>query len=150
MKPAQEKYIPFVPIHMDHRTWPDRQITKAPIWCSVDLRDGNQSLIVPMDLEEKLEFFQTQVQLFMLFLQLPVHFLYFLLLCQFLHLIPVSGPGNDHSHSTGDHYIDQAAKPDIVISGHRKKQHRQPINAETIKRHNLNNNCRPHNAGNNH
>ncbi|HWS42670.1 MAG TPA: 2-isopropylmalate synthase [Pseudoflavonifractor sp.] len=54
-----EKYIPFAPIRMEKRRWPDRQITKAPIWCSVDLRDGNQALVDPMNLQEKLEYFHT-------------------------------------------------------------------------------------------
>ncbi len=52
------KYRPFPPIDYPQRTWPSRQITKAPIWCSVDLRDGNQSLETPMCLAQKLEFFQ--------------------------------------------------------------------------------------------
>ena len=51
------KYIPFQPVPLPDRTWPDKVITKAPIWCSVDLRDGNQALIDPMNLEEKLRFF---------------------------------------------------------------------------------------------
>ena len=63
MNAGYAKYIPFVPIHMDHRTWPDKQITKAPIWCSVDLRDGNQALIDPMNLQEKLEYFHTLVDI---------------------------------------------------------------------------------------
>lgn len=45
------------------RQWPNKQIEKAPIWCSVDLRDGNQALIEPMIVEEKIEFFQLLVQL---------------------------------------------------------------------------------------
>lgn len=57
MKPSFEKYIPFTQINLPDRTWPDKTITKAPVWCSVDLRDGNQALIDPMNLEEKLEFF---------------------------------------------------------------------------------------------
>nr|WP_207754014.1 2-isopropylmalate synthase [Pseudoflavonifractor phocaeensis] len=44
---------------MAGRKWPDRQITKAPVWCSVDLRDGNQALVDPMNLQEKLEYFHT-------------------------------------------------------------------------------------------
>ena len=44
-----EKYIPFVPQPIQNRTWPDNTITKAPIWCSVDLRDGNQALVDPMN-----------------------------------------------------------------------------------------------------
>ena len=63
MKKGYEKYIPFVPLKMEHRSWPDRQITKAPIWCSVDLRDGNQALVDPMNLQEKLEYFHTLVDI---------------------------------------------------------------------------------------
>ena len=50
-----KKYIPFHPEYIPDRTWPDKVIDHAPIWCSVDLRDGNQALIDPMNLEEKLE-----------------------------------------------------------------------------------------------
>ena len=57
------KYIPFHPVPLPDRTWPDKVITKAPTWCSVDLRDGNQALIDPMNLEEKLRFFQTLVDI---------------------------------------------------------------------------------------
>ena len=63
MKKAYEKYIPFVPLKMERRDWPDKQITKAPIWCSVDLRDGNQALVDPMNLQEKLEYFHTLVDI---------------------------------------------------------------------------------------
>jgi len=63
MKKAFEKYIPFIPLKMASRQWPDRQITKAPVWCSVDLRDGNQALVDPMNLQEKLEFFHTLVDI---------------------------------------------------------------------------------------
>ena len=63
MKKAYEKYIPFVPLKMERRAWPDKQITKAPIWCSVDLRDGNQALVDPMNLQEKLEYFHTLVDI---------------------------------------------------------------------------------------
>lgn len=58
MKKGCEKYVPFKPIHLEHREWPDKEIKKAPIWCSVDLRDGNQALINPMNLHEKLEMFK--------------------------------------------------------------------------------------------
>ncbi len=51
------KYRPFPPVQLPDRTWPDKTITTAPIWCSVDLRDGNQALPQPMSVEEKLEFF---------------------------------------------------------------------------------------------
>ena len=57
MKPSFHKYVPFEQINLPDREWPNKTITKAPIWCSVDLRDGNQALIDPMNLEEKLEFF---------------------------------------------------------------------------------------------
>ena len=58
-----KKYIPFTPIKMEHREWPDKVIDHAPIWCSVDLRDGNQALVNPMNLEEKLEMFQLLVDI---------------------------------------------------------------------------------------
>ncbi len=57
MKPSYQKYIPFSGIKMDDREWPSRTLTNAPTWCSVDLRDGNQALVQPMDLEEKLKMF---------------------------------------------------------------------------------------------
>ncbi len=56
------KYRPYPPMDMPDRTWPSNVITKAPIWCSVDLRDGNQSLEIPMSLEEKIEFFDFLVK----------------------------------------------------------------------------------------
>ena len=52
------KYRPYPPVDLPDRTWPDKTILRAPIWCSVDLRDGNQALVQPMNLEEKLEMFQ--------------------------------------------------------------------------------------------
>ncbi|WP_337613108.1 2-isopropylmalate synthase [Ruminococcus sp.] len=63
MKPGFEKYIPFQQIKLENREWPNNVITKAPIWCSVDLRDGNQALVDPMNMEEKLEFFHTLVDM---------------------------------------------------------------------------------------
>ena len=57
------KYSPFKVIKLDDRTWPAKQISKSPIWCSVDLRDGNQSLIEPMGMEKKLRFFSMLVNL---------------------------------------------------------------------------------------
>ena len=50
-------------VHMSDRQWPNKEIKKAPIWCSVDLRDGNQALIEPMVVEEKIEFFELLVEL---------------------------------------------------------------------------------------
>ncbi len=52
-----KKYIPFTPLKLTDRTWPDKQITVAPDWCSVDLRDGNQALINPMDVDKKTRMF---------------------------------------------------------------------------------------------
>ena len=54
MEMNYEKYKKFETIKLKDRTWPDKTIEKAPIWCSVDLRDGNQALITPMKIEEKL------------------------------------------------------------------------------------------------
>ena len=48
-----KKYRPFEPISLPDRQWPSRTIQKPPIWCSVDLRDGNQALIEPMDTARK-------------------------------------------------------------------------------------------------
>ncbi len=61
MKEAFRKYIPFTPVDLPDRQWPNKTITKAPIWCSVDLRDGNQALVNPMNLQEKLKMFHTLV-----------------------------------------------------------------------------------------
>jgi len=57
------KYRPFQPVELSNRAWPGKMITKAPIWCSVDLRDGNQALIDPMDSERKLRMFKTLVEM---------------------------------------------------------------------------------------
>ena len=57
----EKKYIPFNPVVLKDREWPDKTITKAPIWCSVDLRDGNQALVTPMGIPEKLKFFHTLI-----------------------------------------------------------------------------------------
>lgn len=60
-----EKYRPFLPLplHLPDRTWPTARIDKAPLWCSVDLRDGNQALIDPMDPARKLRMFQSLVNM---------------------------------------------------------------------------------------
>ena len=60
---ASTKYRPFPPVPLPHRQWPGRTFERAPIWCSVDLRDGNQALAQPMSVEEKLEFFALLVQI---------------------------------------------------------------------------------------
>ncbi|GAC1506208.1 MAG: 2-isopropylmalate synthase [Ktedonobacteraceae bacterium] len=56
------KYRAFTPVDLPDRQWPSRTITTAPIWCSVDLRDGNQALPIPMGVEEKLEMFDLLVR----------------------------------------------------------------------------------------
>ena len=58
-----EKYQPFQPIDLPDRQWPTRKITRAPVWCSVDLRDGNQALVDPMDGRRKLHMFETLVEM---------------------------------------------------------------------------------------
>ncbi len=58
MKQGYEKYIPFECVELENRRWPSNKIQRHPIWCSVDLRDGNQALVDPMNLEEKLEMFK--------------------------------------------------------------------------------------------
>jgi 2-isopropylmalate synthase len=57
------KYRPFAPIDLSDRTWPAQVITRPPVWCSVDLRDGNQALIEPMDAERKLRMFRLLVRM---------------------------------------------------------------------------------------
>jgi 2-isopropylmalate synthase len=56
------KYRPFPPVALPNRQWPNRTLTHAPIWCSVDLRDGNQALAVPMNVSQKLELFDALVR----------------------------------------------------------------------------------------
>src|SRR6201995_1030392 len=58
-----QKYRPFTPIRLPDRRWPNNVITKAPIWCSVDLRDGNQALVEPMGPERKRRMFETLVKM---------------------------------------------------------------------------------------
>ncbi|WP_339729407.1 2-isopropylmalate synthase [uncultured Pseudomonas sp.] len=58
LKDPSSKYRPFTQIQIPDRTWPNQIIDKAPIWLSTDLRDGNQSLIEPMDAEKKMRFFK--------------------------------------------------------------------------------------------
>ena len=62
LKKPSNKYRPFPPVHLPERQWPNRVLKRAPIWCSVDLRDGNQALAVPMNVGQKLELFQTLVK----------------------------------------------------------------------------------------
>jgi 2-isopropylmalate synthase len=55
------RYAPFIPVELEDRTWPSKKMTTAPKWCSVDLRDGNQALIDPMDTPRKLAMFKLLV-----------------------------------------------------------------------------------------
>ncbi len=66
------KYKPFKQVDLPNREWPGKTITKAPRWCSVDLRDGNQALVDPMNVPEKLEFFDLLVE--MGFMEIEVGF----------------------------------------------------------------------------
>ena len=61
-KDPSKKYRPFPPVRLPDRQWPDRVLTQAPRWCSVDLRDGNQALAVPMNVSQKLELFHALVK----------------------------------------------------------------------------------------
>ena len=64
MKPESiQKYRPFPTVDLPDRQWPDRTITHAPIWCSVDLRDGNQALPIPMSVDEKIRLFDELVRI---------------------------------------------------------------------------------------
>jgi 2-isopropylmalate synthase len=60
--PSSQKYRPFPPVNLPDRQWPSRVQIAAPIWCSVDLRDGNQALAVPMNVSQKLELFDALVK----------------------------------------------------------------------------------------
>lgn len=63
LKQPHTKYRPFPPVGLADRTWPDATLTRAPRWCSVDLRDGNQALIEPMDGARKLRLFEMLVKI---------------------------------------------------------------------------------------
>lgn len=63
MKPGFQKYRPFEQIQLPNRQWPNKVLDKAPIWCSVDMRDGNQALINPMNMQQKLDYFKTLVNI---------------------------------------------------------------------------------------
>jgi len=63
LKNPSTKYRPFAPVGLIDRRWPDAVITRPPIWCSVDLRDGNQALIEPMNVARKLRMFNTLVRI---------------------------------------------------------------------------------------
>jgi 2-isopropylmalate synthase len=62
LKNPAAKYRPVAPVRLTDRTWPDVVLTRAPVWCSSDLRDGNQALIEPMNVERKLRMFETLVR----------------------------------------------------------------------------------------
>jgi 2-isopropylmalate synthase len=61
--PPVIKYRAFPPVNLPNRQWPNRTLSRAPIWCSVDLRDGNQALAQPMSVDEKLEYFDLLVKI---------------------------------------------------------------------------------------
>ena len=63
LKQPQTKYRAFAPVALADRTWPDAVLARAPLWCSVDLRDGNQALIEPMDSDRKLRMFNMLVKI---------------------------------------------------------------------------------------
>ena len=63
LKTPSRKYRPFTPVHLRDRTWPDAVLMRAPVWCSVDLRDGNQALIEPMDIARKIRMFEMLVKI---------------------------------------------------------------------------------------
>ncbi len=63
MKEFVQKYRPYPQVDLPNREWPSKVIEKAPIWCSVDLRDGNQALITPMNLDQKLELYKLLIKL---------------------------------------------------------------------------------------
>lgn len=63
MKQGFKKYVPFQPVELKERQWPNKRIEKAPVWCSVDLRDGNQALVDPMNLSQKLSYFKMLVDM---------------------------------------------------------------------------------------
>src|SRR5439155_26554795 len=62
LKNPSAKYRLFQPVDLPDRQWPNRTLSRAPIWCSVDLRDGNQALAVPMNVSQKLELFDALVR----------------------------------------------------------------------------------------
>jgi len=62
LKEPSAKYRPYPPVHLPDRQWPGRTLTHPPMWCSVDLRDGNQALAIPMNVGQKLELFQMLVK----------------------------------------------------------------------------------------
>lgn len=63
LKNPAAKYRAFAPVRLADRTWPDAVLTRPPLWCSVDLRDGNQALIEPMDIPRKLRMFEALVKI---------------------------------------------------------------------------------------
>jgi 2-isopropylmalate synthase len=63
LKNPASKYRAFAPVRLADRTWPDAVLSRPPVWCSVDLRDGNQALIEPMDIPRKLRMFETLVEI---------------------------------------------------------------------------------------
>ena len=119
-----DKYRPFVPLELPDRTWPDKKLVKAPRWCSVDLRDGNQALIDPMDPERKRRMFETLVEMGFkeievgLPLRLPAR----------LRLRPAphrGGPDPRRRHHPGAHAVPaRADRADLRMPAGRPPRHR--------------------------
>ena len=63
LKDPSSKYRQFPPIDLPNRQWPSRQLTTVPVWCSTDLRDGNQALFEPMSRETKKRLFKTLTEI---------------------------------------------------------------------------------------
>ncbi len=63
MSENYKKYMAYKPINLRDRKWPDASIDKAPVWCSVDLRDGNQALVEPMDSTRKMRMFKALINM---------------------------------------------------------------------------------------
>ena len=61
--PPKKKYARLSPIELPNRQWPNNHLSKAPLWCSVDLRDGNQALVTPMNLTQKINLFNYLVSI---------------------------------------------------------------------------------------
>ena len=91
------KYRPYESVDLPDRTWPDTVLTRAPIWCSTDLRDGNQALVNPMDTARKQRFFA--------------------LLCELLQEIEVGFPAASRRTSTScDSSSGRAIPDDVTIA----------------------------------
>ena len=94
------KYKPYDTVDLPDRTWPERVVTEAPIWCSTDLRDGNQSLVKPMDSARKQRMFKLLVRLAV---TVPSPFQHLR-----MDLVPRHAEGREHAGSETDVHAEQA------------------------------------------